>query len=327
VNHEGMLTLSSDAIQALPVDERGLTVLKDLLEVDEWNEYNYLLRYKQSPGAASAIAESLAWLRGRAFIARVPGNSSDAAIFVTSRGREALVKGLATVRAVEHLEAGLHPMLEQRVRRQFLLGEYEQAVFVAMKAVEVRVRSLAGLGDDVIGVALMTKAFNTDGPLTDTAAVPGERVGTMNLFQGAYAPESMERGCLRVQDRQWRFRTLARGHGLSNDISVRMSWADAPHPRTLPPGLDPGQSSVAARYIPGTPEVHGRGIPCACSHPVPGHSGALRLFSLREGLRVPGWRKAATDVGPAATRRWRPEGSAVALPDPAGCRGLRACVR
>jgi hypothetical protein len=54
-----MLTLSSDAVQALPVDERGLAVLKDLLEVDEWNEYNYLLRYKQSPGRR----ESMAWLR------------------------------------------------------------------------------------------------------------------------------------------------------------------------------------------------------------------------------------------------------------------------
>jgi uncharacterized protein (TIGR02391 family) len=182
-----MLTLPSDTIQALPVDERALAVLKDLLDVDEWNEYNYLLRYKNTPTAASAVAESLAWLRGRAFIARTPGQTTDAAIFVTSRGREALAQGLATVRAVEHLEAGRHPMLAQRVRRQFLLGEYEQAVFVAMKAVEVRVRSLAGLGNDMIGVPLMTKAFRAGGPLTDPEAVSGEQVGTMNLFQGAYA--------------------------------------------------------------------------------------------------------------------------------------------
>jgi len=78
------------------------------------------------------LAESLAWLRSRAFIARVPGNTSDAAIFVTARGREALAQGLATVWAVEHLEVGLHRLLEQRVRRQFPLGEYKQAVFVAM---------------------------------------------------------------------------------------------------------------------------------------------------------------------------------------------------
>ena len=56
-----------------------------------------------------------------------------------------------------------------------------------MKAVEVRVRSLAGLGNEMIGVPLMTKAFREAGPLTDPEAVPGEQVGTMNLFQGAYA--------------------------------------------------------------------------------------------------------------------------------------------
>lgn len=95
--------------------------------------------------------------------------------------------GLGTVRAAERLEHGLHPMIEQRVRRQFLLGEYEQSVFVAMKAVEVRVRSLARLGDDMIGVALMTQAFRSGRPLVDPEAVPGEQVGVMNLFQGAYA--------------------------------------------------------------------------------------------------------------------------------------------
>src|ERR1039458_9992359 len=78
-------------------------------------------------------------------------------------------------------------MIEQRVRRQFLLGDYEQSVFVAMKAVEFRVRSLARLGDDMIGVALMTQAFRSGGPLADPAAVPGEQVGVMYLFQGAYA--------------------------------------------------------------------------------------------------------------------------------------------
>jgi uncharacterized protein (TIGR02391 family) len=85
------------------------------------------------------------------------------------------------------LEQGLHPLIEQRVRRQFLLGEYEQAVFVAMKAVEVRVRSLAGLPNDVLGVKLMSKAFNSAGALTDAQAPEGEQVGTMNLFQGAYS--------------------------------------------------------------------------------------------------------------------------------------------
>lgn len=183
----GMLTISSDAIQALPVDERGLAVLQDLVTTNQWNEHNYLLEYR---GQASdrAIAEAMAWLRGRAFIARTPGQSSGDAIFVTERGQEALRQGITTVRAAERLEHGLHPQIEQRARRQFLLGEFEQAVFVAMKAVEVRVRALGGLGDDVVGVTLMTQAFRPEnGPLVDREAVPGEQVGMMNLFQGAYA--------------------------------------------------------------------------------------------------------------------------------------------
>jgi uncharacterized protein (TIGR02391 family) len=163
----------------------GLAILQDLVNENEWNEYNYLLKY-QAP-ASQAIAEGLAWLRGRAFIARTPRQTADAAIFVTARGHEALAHGLTTVRAVERLEVGLHSLLEQRVRRQFLLGEYEQSVFVAMKAVEVRVRKLSGLGDEMVGVDLMTHAFRPTGPLTDPEAVKGEQVGTMNLFQGAYA--------------------------------------------------------------------------------------------------------------------------------------------
>jgi uncharacterized protein (TIGR02391 family) len=180
-----MIELSPDAIRELPVDERGLLILEDLLRESEWNETNYLHRY-HAP-TSHLISEGMGWLRGRAFIARSPDQSSDSAIFVTPRGHEAIHQGLKTVRAVERLEQELHPMIEQRVRRQFLLGEYEQSVFVAMKAVEVRVRALSGLGNDKIGVDLMTNAFNLTGPLTDPAAVRGEQVGTMNLFQGAYA--------------------------------------------------------------------------------------------------------------------------------------------
>jgi uncharacterized protein (TIGR02391 family) len=187
-SHDGwMLNLSDEAIQSLPVDERGLAVLQDLLNTKEWNEHNYLLSYQQRHATYRAIAEAMAWLRGRAFIARTPGQSSGDAIFVTARGHEALDQGVATVRAVERLDYGLHHLIEQRVRRQFLLGEYEQAVFVAMKAVEVRVRTLAKLGDDVVGVTLMTQAFRSGGSLTDPSAVSGEQVGMMNLFQGAYA--------------------------------------------------------------------------------------------------------------------------------------------
>lgn len=55
-----------------------------------------------------------------------------------------------------------------------------------MKAVEVRVRGLASLGDDAYGVDLMNKAFGPTGALTDHAAARGEQEGMRALFGGAY---------------------------------------------------------------------------------------------------------------------------------------------
>jgi uncharacterized protein (TIGR02391 family) len=143
--------------------------------------------YSRNINAQNAIAEAMAWLRAHGMIARSPNKSADAAIFVTRWGHEALGKRLDDVRAVERLQEYVHPLLQQKVRRQFLLGEYENAIFVALKAVEVRVRKLGGYGDEVIGVDLMVRAFKPGGPLADPTAPAGEVEGTMMLFRGAYA--------------------------------------------------------------------------------------------------------------------------------------------
>jgi uncharacterized protein (TIGR02391 family) len=181
-----MLSMLLEDLVALPVDERGLLVLRDLVKTEQWNEHNYLNEYDRHP-AGEPVAEAMAWLRGNAFIARTPGSTADA-IFVTARGHQALTQGITTVRAVRLVEHDLHPLIAQRVRRQFLLGEYEQAVFVAMKAIEVRVRQLSGFPDDKVGVPLMQQAFRPEGgSLADPGAVTSEQVGVMNLFAGAYA--------------------------------------------------------------------------------------------------------------------------------------------
>ena len=77
----------------------------------------------------------------------------------------------------------LHPLLESRPI--FALGNYEATAFSAMKAVEVRVRNLAGASDSDIGVKLMREAFKQGGPLADALADGGEQVATMELFAGA----------------------------------------------------------------------------------------------------------------------------------------------
>lgn len=81
----------------------------------------------------------------------------------------------------------LDPLIEQEARPQFLINKPEQGVFASMKAIEIRVRKLAGFGDEIIGVDLMNKAFGTAGPLTDVSASKGEQDGTRALFAGAYA--------------------------------------------------------------------------------------------------------------------------------------------
>jgi uncharacterized protein (TIGR02391 family) len=185
-----VLSLSAETVTALPIDELALRVLHDMVETNEWNEWNYLNAANQSGyshEAVLAIAEAVAWLRGRALLARNPTQSSDSGIVVTRTGRKVVADGPHAMIVSERLQGGLHPLIEKKARPQFLLGEYEQAVFASMKAVEVRVRKLASYGDDAIGVALMNQAFGAKGPLTDPEAQKGEQEGTRALFAGAYA--------------------------------------------------------------------------------------------------------------------------------------------
>jgi uncharacterized protein (TIGR02391 family) len=75
--------------------------------------------------------------------------------------------------------------LEERARRQFILGEFEAAAFVAMREVEVAVREHAGLPTTTIGSDLMNKAFAEAGPLTDPEAPKAEQEGLQALYRGA----------------------------------------------------------------------------------------------------------------------------------------------
>lgn len=81
-----------------------------------------------------------------------------------------------------------HPLIESVARPQFLIRQPDQAVFAAMKAVEVRVRDLAGFGDDLYGVDLMNKAFGSGGLLADPPLASGKHNdGPRSLFSGAFA--------------------------------------------------------------------------------------------------------------------------------------------
>jgi uncharacterized protein (TIGR02391 family) len=188
-----VIKLTPDEVVELPINDLALQILQDMINAREWNEYNYLLRYthdadfREHDPALHAVAEATAWLRSNALIARKPGDSNADSFIVTRRGHEALKIGVEGVRALARIEAGLHPLIDRQARRQFLLGEYENAIFSSMRLVEIRVRTLAGFNANVVGKQLMASAFKPGGPLADPAGIVAEVEGLQQLFQGAYA--------------------------------------------------------------------------------------------------------------------------------------------
>jgi hypothetical protein len=85
----------------------------------------------------------------------------------------------------------LPAVLIEKVWPLFLRGDHDVAVFQAFKEVEVFTRKAAnakgaGFPDDLVGVALMRKAFHpVNGPLRDVAGVAAEQEAEMALFAGA----------------------------------------------------------------------------------------------------------------------------------------------
>jgi uncharacterized protein (TIGR02391 family) len=79
-----------------------------------------------------------------------------------------------------------HPLIAKKAYPALRREEFDTAVFRAFKAVEVRVRELSGLPTDLVGIALMRKAFDVErGPLTDLQKPRAEREGLSHLFSGA----------------------------------------------------------------------------------------------------------------------------------------------
>ena len=184
--------LSADEIAAMPVDRLALMVLLHADLANAWNWRNWILEWQQRTGAhgtnpaALAINEAWGWLVSRALIAPGPNSNFDLhGINITRAGRDALTRGVDYVRATMRLDVELSPILEQRVRPQFLLGDHELAALAAMREVEIAVRQAAGLKGDLLGVKLMRAAFAPQGPLWSPDSDAGESVALMELFAGS----------------------------------------------------------------------------------------------------------------------------------------------
>jgi uncharacterized protein (TIGR02391 family) len=174
-----------------PIDALALLVLQDYVAGNGWNWQNWM-RESEHYGTARdakislALSEAWSWLMTHGLVVRDPSQSSPDAYKVSRLGHETLKYGVARLAAGERLGVALHPRLAQRIQQQFLLGEFELAVFAAMKEVEVRVRELTKASQSLLGVKLMQQAFSAEqGVLTDPEADPGEQVAMMELFKGA----------------------------------------------------------------------------------------------------------------------------------------------
>jgi uncharacterized protein (TIGR02391 family) len=190
---------AAEAIE-LPVDDLALRLLRLLAAEQAGGNSGMLNAYgitlegawrlhdlgQHRTAFLQANSEAWAWLVSRGLVARKPGDTGDWAI-VTRRGVELAddVMGPARLRAEERIDVDLHSRLGARIRRQFLLGEYELAAFAAMREVEIRVRELSSLPESKIGVDLMKQAFREGGPLASKELDPGERDARMALFWGA----------------------------------------------------------------------------------------------------------------------------------------------
>jgi len=123
----------------------------------------------------------------RGFVCAAPGSDFGWTILTREGLKAAQVHDFPTWAADRDLpESLLHPQIAAECMTSFRAGKFDTAVFEAFKALEVAIRNGAGLGHDLVGTKLATRAFNPEeGPLTDPGQDGGERQGLMNLMTGA----------------------------------------------------------------------------------------------------------------------------------------------
>lgn len=134
-----------------------------------------------------AITEAWVWLERELMIA--PNfRTSPGWVYVTKRGKELAAQNdiqryiKSSVIRAESLDS----ILASKVHPLFIRGDYDTAVFQAFKEVEIRVRTVSYLPQELIGTELMRKAFHPDdGKLTDVTRPKPEREATSHLFAGA----------------------------------------------------------------------------------------------------------------------------------------------
>jgi uncharacterized protein (TIGR02391 family) len=173
------LPVDTVALRLLRKIDGGKTTLRNI--VAELQATRSLSQHYQL-----AISEAWHWLLANGLITEIP---MEEGWCVSTRLARKLLEEIpdpvAHVQAERRIAVDLHPLIRESVRAQFLLGEYQAAVMIAMRTVEERVRELAGASDADYGASLMQKSFGPGGKLRDSKMVKSEADSEMFVFRGA----------------------------------------------------------------------------------------------------------------------------------------------
>jgi len=191
-----------DALLVMEPEELGahmLFLLKDAYPQRHFHPGNMMGELYQGHGPAyprdreeevyAAVQEAWAWLQAQGLILPAPGTNGQHGWMIVARRARRFANKTEFQRfevARRLPKDALHPALGNKVWAAFMRGEFDVAVFQAMKAVEVSVRQASGRASTEIGTDLMRDAFHVDnGELTDRNASRGERQALSHLFAGA----------------------------------------------------------------------------------------------------------------------------------------------
>lgn len=139
--------------------------------------------------AKQAFFEAWSWLESQALIIWANDYEGTQGWRRLSRRAEAFKdegQFLAFTTGKELRPEMLHPSIAKDVWLDFARQKYDVAIFQAMKAVEIAVRSKSGAAEKDYGVSLMRSAFHIEnGPLTDSSEPVAEREALLALFAGS----------------------------------------------------------------------------------------------------------------------------------------------
>jgi uncharacterized protein (TIGR02391 family) len=196
-----------DDLYALEVEEMAFVILpliKSRIQADSLGMVNYgnclnelTSRSYQSEIVQKidvaelhlAFAEAWSWLEVQGLLIPALGSNGANGWRILSRRASRISSRIefnAFVKARRFPKESLHLSIREKVWGAFVRGEFDVAVFNAMKGVEVAVRKATNASNEEVGTKLVRRAFDANsGPLRDPQIEFPERESIAHLFAGA----------------------------------------------------------------------------------------------------------------------------------------------